>query len=92
MSYLDDSIALDEPAQALEAATGQPAQRPHITAETVWLVFARRTYEEPLRQVGTVEADDAELARVYARSIYDEFAWIEMVIIPRDAALTVIAS
>ncbi len=67
---------------------------PHrrVMADRVWLVLARREYEKPLQQVGTVEADDPELARVYARSIYDEFAWIEMVVVPRDALVTVIAS
>lgn len=92
MSYFGDSSAPDVSEKAPEATEGRVARRPHITAESVWMVFARRTYEEPLRQVGTVEADDAELARVYARSIYDEFAWIEMMIVPRDAAITVIAS
>ncbi len=95
MSYLSEYDALDDSAkgsEALEAQEERTARRSHISAESVWLVFARKSYEEPLRQVGTVEADDAELARVYARSIYDEFAWIEMVIVPRDAALTVIAS
>ncbi len=93
MSYFGDSSALDESAKAPEAAVeGQAARRLHLIAERVWIVLARRGYEEPLRQVGTVEADDAELARVYARSIYDEFAWVEMVVVPRDAALTVIAS
>ena len=37
-------------------------------------------------------ADDVELAKVYARSIYDEFPWIEMVLVPRDSIVTVIAS
>lgn len=66
--------------------------KPHIMSDRVWMVLARRAYDEPLRQVGTVEADDIELARVYARSIYDEFAWVEMAIIPRDALVNVIAS
>ena len=39
-----------------------------------------------------VMADDVELAKVYARSIYDEFSWVEMVIIPRDSIVTVIES
>jgi hypothetical protein len=64
----------------------------HILSDRVWLVLARHSYEEPLRQVGTVEADDFDLARVYAQSIYDEFAWIEMAVVPRDAVRTVIAS
>jgi hypothetical protein len=66
------------------------AQKPHILPDRVWLVLARRAYEEPLRQVGTVEADDIELARVYARSIYDEFAWVEMALVPRETLVTVI--
>jgi hypothetical protein len=55
-------------------------------------VLARRAYDQPLAQVGTVEADDADLASVFARSIYDEFAWVEMAVVPRDALVTVIAS
>lgn len=80
--------------KATEAATkAEAAAAPHhVMADRVWLVLARRAYEEPLRQVGTVEADDEALARVYARSIYDEFAWIEMVVFPRDTMRTVIAS
>jgi hypothetical protein len=66
--------------------------KPHILADHVWLVLARRAYSEPLCQVGTVEADDSELARVYAQSIYDEFAWIEMVLVPRETVVTVIES
>jgi len=65
---------------------------PHIIPDRIWVVLARRSYEEPLREVGTVEADDRELACVYARSIYDEFAWIEMAVVPRDALITVIES
>ena len=83
MSYVSEYDALDDP-------TTQPHR--HVMADQVWLVLARREYDKPLQQVGTVEADDPELARVYARSIYDEFAWIEMVVVPRDALVTVIAS
>jgi 1,2-phenylacetyl-CoA epoxidase PaaB subunit len=62
-----------------------------VVAETrLWEVFARRKYEEPLHQVGTIAADDVELAKVYARSIYDEFSWVEMMIAPRDAIIPVI--
>ena len=62
----------------------KPSLRP------VWLVLARRTYHEPLHEVGTVTADDPELAEVFARSIYDEHPWIEMVIVPRSQVRTVI--
>jgi 1,2-phenylacetyl-CoA epoxidase PaaB subunit len=62
----------------------KPSQRP------VWVVFARRKYEEPLYQVGTVRADDPDMAVVFARSIYDEHPWIEMVVAPRQSMRTVI--
>ena len=64
----------------------KPAQR------EVWLVFARRKYEEPLYQVGTVTTDDPDLAVVFAQSIYDEHPWIEMVVTPRSSFRTVVAS
>ena len=94
MSYISEYDALDDPKTVPEslAGTATPTAHPHVVADRVWLVLARRAYEEPLRQVGTVEADDEALAQVYARSIYDEFAWIEMVVFPRDAMRTVIAS
>ena len=53
--------------------------------ETVWEVFARKAYEEPLHHVGTVTEADEDLALVSARAIYDEQPWIEMIIVPRNA-------
>ena len=73
--------------------TPEDAQRRAQANETrVWQVYARQKYDEPLHEIGAIVADDVELARVYARSIYDEFAWIEMTLIPRDSIVTVIAS
>ena len=51
--------------------------------ETVWEVFARREYVEPLHHVGTVTEEDEDLALVSARAIYDEQPWIEMILVPR---------
>ncbi len=67
-------------------------RRQQLNESRVWQVYARRKYEEPLHEIGNVMADDVELAKVYARSIYDEFSWVEMVIMPRDSIVTVIAS
>lgn len=50
---------------------------------TIWEVFARKAYADPLHHVGTVTENDEDLALVAARSIYDEQPWIEMVIVPR---------
>ena len=84
-----------KPAAKSGAKSGAPAATPRRAAlnETrVWQVYARQKYDEPLHEIGTIVADDVELAKVYARSIYDEFPWIEMMIIPRDSVVTVIAS
>lgn len=67
-------------------------RRNALNERHVWQVYARRKYDEPLHEIGNVMADDVELAKVYARSIYDEFSWIEMVLIPRETIVTVIAS
>ena len=53
--------------------------------DTVWEVFARKAYEEPLHHVGTVTESDEDLALVAARSIYDEQPWVHMIIVPRTS-------
>jgi 1,2-phenylacetyl-CoA epoxidase PaaB subunit len=74
--------------------TGTPAhvppRREALNETQVWHVYARRKFEEPLHEIGNVMADDVELAKVYARSIYDEFSWIEMVLVPRNCIVSVI--
>jgi hypothetical protein len=67
-----------------------PTRREALNESRVWQVYARRKYDEPLHEIGNVMADDVALARVYARSIYDEFSWVEMVLIPRETIVTVI--
>ena len=53
-------------------------------------VFARRTRDEPLGHVGTVNATSIDFARVYARTTYDEEHWIEMIVVERAAMIPVI--
>ena len=65
-----------------------PARRASsIEDRTIWEVFARRKYDEPLYHLGTLAADEPELAVVYARTIYNEFSWVEMVLYPRAARI-----
>lgn len=66
------------------------AQVHRFEDRTMWEVFARRKFEEPLAHVGTVAADDPDLATVYARSIFNEFTWVEMVLFPRGSSLSVL--
>lgn len=58
----------------------------------MWEVFARRKFDEPLYHLGTLAADDPNLAVVYARTIYNEFTWVEMVLFPRAACVPAFAS
>jgi len=53
-------------------------------------VFARSTREEPLGHIGTVNAAGTDFARIYARTIYDEENWIEMIVVERGAIISVI--
>jgi len=73
-----------------EATASTSTRRAALNESRVWQVYARRKYDEPLHEIGNVMADDVALAQVYARSIYDEFSWVEMVLIPRETIVTVI--
>jgi hypothetical protein len=82
---------------SLSATTANPPDASQVREEAkpslrkAWVVFARKRYDEPLCEIGTVTADEPRLAEVYARSIYDEQPWIEMAVVPRDQFRTVIA-
>ncbi|MDQ6918416.1 MAG: hypothetical protein M3Z98_03550, partial [Candidatus Dormibacteraeota bacterium] len=54
-------------------------------------VFARKARIDPLRHVGRVVAPDDDIAQAYARATYDEERWVEMIIVPREAVITVTA-
>ncbi len=58
--------------------------------DQIYQVFARFKYDEPLHYVGSVTAPNEELAKSYAFNTYNEWAWIEMVIVPRRAVIPVI--
>ena len=52
---------------------------------SIYEVFARLHYEDPLHHVGTISEPDEDLALVSARAVYDEHPWIQMIIVPRSA-------
>ncbi len=56
----------------------------------IYEVFARFRKEEPLRNIGTVVASDVSLARMYALTLYNEWNWSRMIIVPREKITTVI--
>jgi 1,2-phenylacetyl-CoA epoxidase PaaB subunit len=65
---------------------------PASREDTVWEVFARKQYEDPLHHVGTITESDEDLALVSARAIYDEQPWIQMIIVPRSEIREAIAA
>lgn len=50
----------------------------------VWEVFAKFKQKEPLRHIGSVISDSPDLAAVYARTLYDEWGWSGMIVVPRE--------
>ena len=65
--------------------------RPASTAAgDIYEVFAKFNVEDPLRHVGNVIAPDPQLAGMYAYTLYDEWTWSEMIIVPRRQILTLI--
>jgi hypothetical protein len=57
---------------------------------TVFDVFARTRDEKELHQIGDVIAPSAGLARAYAYQMYQESPWVEMIVAPRAAVVTLI--
>lgn len=64
---------------------------PHAktTSGQVYEVFARKTHEEELKHVGSVNANDDDLAKAYAWTLYDEESWVEMCVVPRRAVIPI---
>jgi hypothetical protein len=59
-------------------------------AGEVYEVFAKIKPEDALHHIGNVIAPDAELARVYAFTTYQEWAWAQMIVAPRRAIVSII--
>lgn len=59
-------------------------------AGEVYEVFAKIKPEDRLHHIGNVIAPDADLARVYAFTTYQEWAWAQMLIAPRRAIVRLI--
>ncbi len=56
----------------------------------IYEVFARFRPEEPLRNIGTVVASDESLARMYALTLYNEWNWSRMIVVPREKIIPVV--
>ncbi|MFQ5640026.1 MAG: phenylacetic acid degradation b [bacterium] len=60
-----------------------------MAKEQIYEVFARKNHQEPIMHVGSLNASDDELAKVYAWTMYDEENWVEMCVVPRRAVIQV---
>ena len=55
-------------------------------------VFARDNPERPLQHIGTVQAENEQLAIAHARFVYSERPWAELTIAPSDGFLDCLRS
>jgi 1,2-phenylacetyl-CoA epoxidase PaaB subunit len=56
----------------------------------VWEVFARQDADIPIRHIGRVDAMTRDDAVVFARTLYEEWKWADMFIVPRHEISTVV--
>jgi 1,2-phenylacetyl-CoA epoxidase PaaB subunit len=55
-----------------------------------WEVFARQDDSIPIRHVGRVDAANLDDAVVFARTLYEEWSWRDMFIVPRRELETMV--
>ena len=58
--------------------------------EEPWEVFARQDAGIPIRHIGRVDAATLDDGVVFARTLYEEWKWTDMFIVPRNAIVTVV--
>ena len=58
-------------------------------ASAAYEVLARSRRGDPLRHIGTLAAPSDDLARAYARWLYDEESWAEVAVVRREHVLAV---
>ena len=63
---------------------------PRAAIEEPWEVFARHEAGQPIRHIGRVDASDVDDAMVFARTLYEEWRWLDMLIVRRAELITVV--
>jgi 1,2-phenylacetyl-CoA epoxidase PaaB subunit len=61
-----------------------------IDSAEIWEVFARQDNGVPLRHIGRVDAATYNDAVVFASTLYQEWKWTDMYIVPRRAVRQVV--
>jgi 1,2-phenylacetyl-CoA epoxidase PaaB subunit len=54
-----------------------------VNEAEAWEVFARQDQSIPMRHIGRVDAANVDDATVFARTLYEEWKWTDMFIVPR---------
>jgi 1,2-phenylacetyl-CoA epoxidase PaaB subunit len=60
------------------------------TQPDAWEVFARQDAAIPIRHIGRVDATTHDDAIVFARTLYEEWKWADMFLVPRREIATVV--
>jgi hypothetical protein len=60
-----------------------------MSKKSVYYVFTRIKRGDDLTFVGSLDADDDNLAKIYANYIYDEEDWFEMFVVQKENFLGV---
>jgi 1,2-phenylacetyl-CoA epoxidase PaaB subunit len=60
------------------------------TQPEAWEVFARQDAAIPIRHIGRVDATTRDDAIVFARTLYEEWKWADMFLVPRQEITTVV--
>jgi 1,2-phenylacetyl-CoA epoxidase PaaB subunit len=61
-----------------------------MTEQDAWEVFARQDQSIPMRHIGLVDATNVDDATVFARTLYEEWKWADMFIVPRRSVEQVV--
>jgi len=56
-----------------------------VTGAEPWEVFARQEPKIPIRHIGRVDAATLDDAVVFASTLYEEWKWSDLFIVPRRA-------
>ncbi len=62
---------------------------PELEKEKTYEVFARINRGDNLMHIGTIKAQNDELAAAYAHFVYDEEDWTDMFAVRRDHLVTI---
>ena len=55
-----------------------------------WEVFARQDARIPMRHIGGVDAGNVDDATVFAYTLYEEWKWADMFIVPQRSVAQVV--